>query len=190
MIQIRPITKDITLGTLDLNTFALQQGIELKRDQEKAGARFLIEKLLGPGPFNLHYTHQKKPYLEGRSEHISISHSHDKLVVILNRSQNTGVDIELIRDKVITIKDKFLNPDEALFAGQDVEKLITIWSAKETMYKFYGLGQLDFKVNISVRDFDGSVIFGKIETEGFMKEFHLIRERIDNYILVYILSEI
>jgi 4'-phosphopantetheinyl transferase len=43
------------------------------------------------------------------SKHISISHSHDKLAIIVNEKEATGIDIELIRDKVLKIKHKFLS---------------------------------------------------------------------------------
>ena len=87
----------------------------------------------------------------------------DKLAIIINISENTGIDIELVRDKVLKIQHKFLNKKELLFAKDNVEKLITIWAAKEAMYKVYGLKELDFITNLFVEDFDGAIIFGKIE---------------------------
>jgi 4'-phosphopantetheinyl transferase len=190
LIQIRHITSAISLGILNLKAFSEHYGLAVKRAQEQAGTLFVLRQLLGEPGAELNYTEQRKPYLAGRPEHISISHSHDKLVIILNREKNTGVDIELVRDKVLTVRHKFLNEAEALFAGTDVEKLISIWAAKESMYKYHGLKGLDFKTNISVEDFDGTVIFGKIETGVFKGKFLLIREKIDGYMLVYILDEI
>lgn len=190
MISIRQITPSISIGLLDLKAFSASRHLVVKREQEKAGARFLLAGLFNGEPPELAYTEHNKPYLPGRGEHISISHSHDKLAIILNREKDTGIDIELIRDKVLAVKHKFLSDREAAFAGQDSNTLIAIWAAKEAMYKFHGTKGLDFKTHLSVEDFDGSVIFGKIETEDYNKKFHLIKEQVEEYMLVYILDEI
>ena len=190
MLNIRRINPSISIGLLDLAAFSARHHLLVKREQEKAGARFLLTELFEGLPQELAYTEHNKPYLPGRAEHISISHSHDKLAVILNRHKSTGIDIELIRDKVLAIKHKFLNDGEAAFAGQDSKRLIAIWAAKEAMYKFHGTKGLDFKTHLAVSDFDGNDIFGKIETQDCNKRFHLIREQVEDYMLVYILDEI
>lgn len=190
MVHIRQITPSISLGLLDLRAFSEQRQLLAKREQERAGTKFLLAQLFGGTAPGLAYTEHNKPYLPGRAEHISISHSHDRLAIILNREKSTGIDIELIRDKVRAVKHKFLNAQEALFAGQDSAVLIAIWAAKEAMYKFHGTKGLDFKAHLSVEDFDGSVIFGKIETEDYHKRFHLIKEEVGEYMMVYILDEI
>lgn len=189
MIEIRHIPASISIGLLDLKAFSVQNNLLQKREQEKAGTQFVLGQLFGSLP-ELRYTEHNKPFLAGRTEHISISHSHDRLAIIVNREKDTGIDIELIRDKILAVRHKFLNDREAAFAGADIETLISIWAAKEAMYKCYGLRQLDFKTHLSVRDFDSTFIFGKIETEDFRREFHLKRERIDDYMMVYILNEI
>ncbi len=161
-----------------------------KRELEKAGSLFLLEEMLKTKDFSLEYHPTKKPFLKNRTEHISISHSHDKLAIIINEKENTGIDIELLRDKVLKIQHKFLSPAEMDFAKDDVEKLITIWAAKEAMYKIYGLKELDFIKNLFVQKFDGSVIFGKIDNANFKKQYRLISENIDDYKMVYVLNEI
>ena len=72
--------------------------------------------------WRLDYTPQNKPFIRDSSAHISISHSHDKLAIILNRHKNTGIDIELLRDKILTVRHKFLTAGEQDFAGEDVQK--------------------------------------------------------------------
>jgi len=190
VIEIREITAEISIGLLDLKAFSVQNNVQIKRQLEKAGTRFVLQKLLGTPDFELLYTPENKPFLAGRTDHISISHSHDKLVIIVNNKQNTGIDIELLRDKVLKIRHKFMNANEAVFAGEDIEKLIAIWASKEAMYKSFGLKNLDFKENLSVEDFDGGLILGKIETKDATKKFELVKERIEDYIMVYILKEL
>ena len=190
MIELRAITADLNLGLLDLKEFSKSKQIDIKREQEKAGVNYVLQNLLGTDEFKLFYNASNKPYLEQTGVHISISHSHDKLVVLLNKNENTGVDIELVRDKVLKIKHKFVNEQESLLAGADIDLLITIWAAKEAMYKFYGLKNLDFIKNLSVEDFDLEVFSGNIVVAGFRKKLKLKKEKIENYMLVYILNEV
>ncbi len=190
VINIKKIEPLITVGILDLAAFAAKRKGLTKRELEKAGTLFLLEQMLNTNAFNLEYSLTNKPFLKNRAEHISISHSHDKLAVIINQKENTGIDIELMRDKVLHIRHKFLSEAEALFAKDDVEKLITIWAAKETMYKVYGLKELDFKTHLFVDAFEEEIIFGKINNGSFNKRYRLKCENIDNYKMVYVLNEI
>jgi len=189
VINIRNINNDISVGLLDLQAFAASRGLIAKRDTEKAGALYLLKELLNNTPVELGYSATNKPFLTGRPEHISISHSHDKLAIICNTKSNTGIDIELIRDKVQKIRHKFLNEQELAFAQNDVEKLITYWAAKETLYKVYGLKEMDFKLNLFVDDFSGDTLTGHIKAKGLDKKYTLANERVDEYKLVYVLNE-
>lgn len=191
MTEIRQINTFIKLGLLDLKRFSVEGGPVAKRELEKSGTRYLIEKLLNTSEFQLRYTPQKKPYLEGRTEHISISHSHDWLAIIMNTRENTGIDIELVRDKVKNVQHKFLNEQEKRFALNDTEKLITIWAAKEALYKVYGLKELEFIQHLSVEEFKNGRLFGNILQGDFKKRFELATELVNgNYRLVYVLNEV
>jgi len=150
VINIRKISPTISIGILDLKVFGQEHLNLLKRDLEKTGSLFLLGELLKTNEFELEYTSANKPFLKGRTEHISISHSHDKLAIIIDQNQNTGIDIELIRDKVLKIQHKFLNPAELTFARDHIERLITIWGAKEALYKVYGLKEVDFIKNLFI----------------------------------------
>lgn len=190
MIDIQTINSDISIGILNLKAFSEKFNISLKRELEKAGAKFLLQSLLFTADFELNYTSHNKPFLMNRTDHISISHSHDKLVIILNKKENTGVDIELIRDNVLKIQQKFLNDNEKTAANNNVEKLISYWAAKEVLYKIYGLKNLDFKKNLLIDDVGASTFFGTIEFDGYRKKFKLKKEKIEDYILVYAINEI
>lgn len=190
VVETRIINNDISIGLLDLKAFSKDENTVLKRELEKAGTHFLLRHLLKTDRFELAYTKENKPFLKGRREHLSISHSHDKLVIILNKKENTGIDIELIRDKVKNIQHKFLNETEILFAGNDVDKLITLWAAKESLYKVYGLKEVDFSKNLFVEEFNGTEISGRIELKKLKKNYRLIQENIGEYKMVYVLNEI
>lgn len=190
VINIKKINPFITIGILDLAAFSQRNEGLPKREQEKAGSLFLLKELLKTNKIELGYTPANKPFLTGRTEHISISHSHDKLAVIINESENTGIDIELVRDKVLKIQHKFLNDIEAGYAKDNVEKLITIWATKEALYKIYGLKELDFRTHLFVEEFEKDVIFGKINNGIFNKRFKLLCEDVDDYKMVYVLNEV
>lgn len=190
MITIREINKNIQLGILDLKEFSNQQPLSAKRDLERAGTHFLLKQMLNSESFELAYSNERKPFLRNRKEHISISHSHDKLAIILNTQENTGIDIELIREKVLNIQEKFLNTKEIALANNNVEKLVTFWAVKETLYKIYGLKEIEFIAHLFIESFDALQIKGRIKTENQNKLFLLRHETIDNYKLVYALQEL
>lgn len=190
MLEIRRINKNISIGLLDLAVFSKNEGIFVKREQEKAGTLFLLRNLLNSDEPGLSYTPENKPFLKNRKEHISISHSHDKLVIIVNAAENTGIDIEQIRDKVRNIRHKFLSEKELHFAGEDTDKLVTLWAAKEAMYKVYGLKEVEFIKNLAVEEYTGSELTGSIDMNGLKKNYRLVAEKIDDYKMVYVLHEL
>ena len=190
MITILKPEAFISIGVLNFNEFSFIQPNLSKRELEKAGTIYLLEKLFIGSKVNLKYTVTNKPYLFNRTEHISISHSHDYLVIIVNEKENTGIDIELIRDKVLKLQGKFLNNTELIFAGNNIEKLITLWAAKEALYKVYGLKELDFKTNLIIDNFSDDILVGKIETNSVKKKYKLKCETLGEYKMVYILNEI
>lgn len=190
MFEIREINASIQLGLLDLKAFSQQEGISLKRELEKSGTLYLLKELLGTNHFKLNYLSTRKPVLEASNQHISISHSHDKLAVILDKNAPTGIDIELIRDKVLQIKHKYLTHEELAIAGNNVDTLITFWAAKETLYKVYGLKEVDFKKNLRVSFGNAPYLIGTIHLGDFKKKYNMVSSREGNYRLVYILHEI
>ena len=190
MPEIRDISDHQRLGLLDLRKFGADRGISSGRECETLGTRFLVEKLLNGAPCNILYTQFRKPYLEGRNEKISVSHSHDRLAVLLNTREETGVDIELLREKVLNIRHKFLSESEQRFAGDHIENLISLWAAKEAMYKAYGRKQLDFSRHLTVEPFKGDDLYGTLDTGKVRHDYAMRRERLGEYILVYILHEI
>jgi phosphopantetheinyl transferase len=190
MTDLRSINDNIRLGLLDLKAFSEHNAMLTKRELEKKGTTYLLKQLLGTEHFELAYTSENKPFLKERSEHISISHSHDKLAIIINVKENTGIDIEQIRDKVRNVQTKFLNKKELDFAADDIDRLITLWAAKEALYKVYGLKEVEFIENLFVEQYAGQEITGRIEIKDLKKSYRLIHEKIDGYKLVYILHEL
>lgn len=185
--NIFELDKTCRYGILDISMFKDVP----KREIEAKATRFLLAKLLNNEPHDLAYFETGKPYLKDRSEKISFSHSHDKVAVIIDETRETGIDIELIRDKVKLVAHKFINENERANSEMDrTEKLLVYWAAKETMYKIYGRKNLDFKSNLHVDPFEyddlnGGDIIGHLRIDHFVASYQLTYKRIENYILVY-----
>ncbi len=192
MTEVFNIKKGLYFGLLDLKTFAVSNNLTAKRDIEAKGRDLLIKMLIDEDSVII-YDDKGKPHLTNDPRHISISHSHDKLTIIINEKEATGIDIELIRDKVLKIKHKFLTESELADADDNVEKLLIYWAAKETLYKIYGLKEVDFIANLFVNPFTKhnlGTIIGEIRLPGFKEKFELNYQLIDEYVLVYALTKI
>ncbi len=190
--MIRKINENLQLGILHLPDFTVFTGITAKRELEKKATVFLLQKLFHK-TVELSYNADGKPELPQENCHISISHSHDKLVIICNKLVPTGIDIELIRDKVLKIQDKFLSDLEIRDAKNNVEKLILYWGAKETLFKLYSLKEIVFADHLFIHDFElksEGLLMAEIRLGTFHKKLSLHYEKLEDYMLVYVLEEI
>ena len=180
------------IGLLQLNKFAEVNNLNQKREIETKGKQYLINHLLNK-EIEIQYDENGKHYLLNEYKHISITHSHDKIAIIINDFEKTGIDIELIRDKILKIKHKFLAESELINAENDPEKLLIYWGAKESLYKIYGLKELDFIKNLYINAFiknHSGTIVGNINMTNFNKSYELAYLKIEEYMLVYSLKEI
>ncbi|MCC6182700.1 MAG: 4'-phosphopantetheinyl transferase superfamily protein [Bacteroidia bacterium] len=192
MIQVFNIKKGLFYGVLNLNDFATCNNISGKRDLERKASMYLLEHLLHK-PVNILYNPNGKPYLKDESVHISISHSYDKLAIIINENEKTGIDIERIRDKVKTIKTKFLSESELIDADDDSEKLMIYWAAKETLFKIHGVEGVEFIKHLFVKPFTKhnlGTLIGQINFSGIVEAYELNYQVFENYVLVYPLEKI
>jgi 4'-phosphopantetheinyl transferase len=96
-----------------------------------------------------------KPYLPNLGYHISLSHSYDYAAVIIGKTKPVGVDIELIKHKIKSIRHKFLSDSELAQKqiGDNIEGLYVCWCAKEAIYKWNGRKGLEFKQDIHIKPF-------------------------------------
>ncbi len=190
MFSIRQINPDIRLALLNLKTLLDQHPGLKQRELEKKGTAILLNELFKPEKAELHYDENNKPHILNVSGHISISHSHQRLAIIHNLSAKTGIDIELIREKVKAIQHKFLNDEERKKANNDIETLISYWAVKETLYKIFGHRGIDFKKHLLIEQVDEKRYVGSIEAPEISKKFSLIKEKMDEYVMVYAEKEI
>ncbi len=146
-----------------------------KRLQHLAG-RYLLPELFEDFPLSLiQIADTRKPFLPDEAFHFSISHCGDYAAAIVSRTSRVGVDIEIISEKTQKIRDKFLSVEELeMISTQypliDTQLLTLAWSIKETMFKWYGAGGIDFKKHLHIESisqndnqFVASCIFQKNE---------------------------
>jgi phosphopantetheinyl transferase len=191
LTKIEHINEEIRLGMLDMDQFSLQNAGKEKRVLEGLGSRFLLSELLNSKDFELIYDEYNKPYLNGSQYKISISHSHQWLVIAISNAEEIGVDIELVRDKVERIKHKFATDEELEFAGNNHEKLTYLWAAKEAIYKAYGKKAVDFK-DILIDAFDlsrNNTTNGVLHLQNEARKFELLLKGYEKYVLAITLNE-
>jgi phosphopantetheinyl transferase len=126
-----------------------------KRLQRFAG-RFLLPYLYPDFPYRLiQIADTKKPFLANEAFHFSISHCGDYAAAIVSKSARVGIDIEIPTTKIEKVASKFLHADEQqnLVTG-DLKKLTVLWSAKESVFKWYGDGNVDFSEHIRLQQVD------------------------------------
>ena len=118
-----------------------------------------VRKLLneaGYTDFDLHYDEFGKPYLQD-GKHISITHSHHFSSIIIS-NETVGIDIELQREKIIRIADKFCDAEfqylDRQKIAQYIKKLTIIWGAKEAIFKIRNEKGISFKDHITVNEFN------------------------------------
>ena len=132
-----------------------------KQLQHLAG-RYLLKELYPDFPYELiRIADTRKPFLENEAYHFSISHCGDYAAVLVSSTQRVGVDVELVTQKVARVKHKFLSAKEQemimLIESSTIHflydsMLTAAWSIKESLYKWYGDGEVDFIEHLHIDD--------------------------------------
>ncbi|MBE8725452.1 4'-phosphopantetheinyl transferase family protein [Flavobacterium hungaricum] len=150
--------------------------------------RMLIQEM-GFTDKDLHYDEFGKPYFDCHN-YISITHSYNYAAIIISE-EAVGIDMELQREKIIRIADKFtdyeciyLEPD---FTEEYIKKLTVIWGAKEAIFKIRNEKGISFKDHIRVEDFSLSETqtAASLYFDDLIKDFYVHYLEIENFTLVY-----
>lgn len=124
-----------------------------------------------------------KPFLIGSDVNISISHSFPIAGVMIHLNQSCGIDLELPREKLTTVQNKYLHPSE--FESKDnLEELCKIWSSKEVIYKIFNKRNLSFKKDVQILLEENKGI-GNILRKDEETSFEIHYEWVKNYLIAY-----
>jgi 4'-phosphopantetheinyl transferase EntD len=141
------------------------------RKREWLTVRMLIKELLGEEK-EIAYQPNGKPYLSDGSYFISISHTNYRkmesrtgknqssifgyVAVVLDKEKEVAIDIEKISPRVLKVKERFINAEEAeaISPHNEIIHILLHWSAKEAVFKRMNLKDIDFKEHIHILPFE------------------------------------
>lgn len=153
------------------------------RKLEWLASRWLLHQVTNaPQRFPLAKDAFSKPFfLDQPDLYCSLSHSHG-VVGALTADRNCGCDIQAIVPKMQAIAGKFMGKAEMeavklLTEQERLEWYHLYWTAKESLYKAYGLKALDFREHLFVEQLSwdghsGSAL-GRIAKEGLEQHYRL-----------------
>jgi 4'-phosphopantetheinyl transferase len=177
---------DITDTTL----FRLSTIRSLEHKRGLLSVRRLLQEI-GYSDHDLYYDEFGKPHLKD-GMHISISHSHAFSAVIVS-DKTTGIDLELRRDKIAVIADKFIEPNFILdkTAPDYISKLTVNWGVKEAVFKIRNEKGISFKDHIDVALFEmpDRKTTAALHFNNLRREFDVFFDECGNYTLVYLFEK-
>jgi phosphopantetheinyl transferase len=179
-----------------LSTVPVQREIKHwhKRLQHLAG-RMLLKELYPDFPVEMiQVADTRKPFLENEPFHFSISHCGDYAAAIVSKTHRVGVDVELLNTKIEQIQHKFTSYEELKIftphSAENIQYLTLCWSIKESVFKWWGRGEVDFKKDIVLISATGSTVQGVVKCI-FKNEFELDIHYLffNNNFLTWLLTE-
>lgn len=157
--------------------------------------RLLMHEILGTiDEIKIEYDHNGKPHLQNIAGNISISHTGKYVCVLYHKILKAGVDIERISPRIEKIAFKFVNEEENKFISNDhkLEMLYILWGAKESMFKWYGKGNVDFRKNFNALPFNYSEQ-GELTAQFILNkdicQMTLHYRRMEELMMVYVINK-
>ena len=164
----------------------------LKLRKEKKSKEYFLaaRKLLKNEDLELtiEYDSKGKPYLN-KEKGISISHSNEIVAIGISNEIDFGIDVQFKTDKVFKIQSKFLSQRESKFFEKknDLESLIKVWTAKESIYKALGKEGVSFSKDLEIDAVNDKDLFraGYYKKDNIKIKFDLDFLFIDEYIICH-----
>ena len=159
--------------------------------KQKLAVRTLLDRLFEEKVYLNHHDNGK-PYIENSSINISITHTDKYVAVIVNDSEEVGIDCESLDRDFSAVEKKALSEDEIedLDEDQRNEQLAIYWCAKEAVYKKMSQYNVDFAEQIEIENFrmrgEGALEATFIQKDGFEEEIHLQYMTFDRHVLVWV----
>ncbi len=199
-VSVWKITEDESyfLSGLQLNNEEKEYLQTIKHEGKRLqwlSSRLMIRQYLNTSDFiELKYLEWGQPKLVNFEHHVSISHTSDISAVIVSKDRHVGIDIEQSSRKVEKVAHKFISDKERAQRNCELsqDEMMFIWSAKESLYKFYGNGQVDFKKHLWVKlpeSFSSGITDGLIHRRNYFTEVKIHFQKIEkDYLLCWIME--
>lgn len=162
-----------------------------EKKKEWATARLAIYDALKalevPYPGFFKDEHGKSQAMNGQG-YVSLTHTPGFAGAIFHREQPVGIDMDLVREKILKIGFRFLDPEELDFLEKDPIHYTMAWSAKESIFKCQGKRGVSFRENILLEPFEinATKIKGKIRGTDFADHHYTVDvRRLGDVILTY-----
>ena len=122
--------------------------------------------------------------------HISITHAHKVAAAMMSETHVVGLDVEVQREQLFKISNKFLHPEEKLTIRPDrvLEDLHVYWGAKEALFKIWKKGEVDFSHELRIDPFEATTngqTTGRILKGGQPIECNIHYQHVEDYHLVF-----
>ena len=136
--------------------------LKTRKDKNSKEYFLAVRKLLeNEDPeLTIDYNTKGKPFLN-KQKGISISHSNEIVALGISNEIDFGIDIQHKTDKILKIKNKFLSTNESRFLGKtdNMEFLIKVWSAKESIFKALGKEGVSFSNDLEIDTINDKDLF-------------------------------
>jgi phosphopantetheinyl transferase len=164
--------------------------------KQKLAVRCLLDALFEEKVYLSHHDNGK-PYIENSAMNISITHTNRYVAVILNSTDEVGIDCESLDRDFSAVRKKALSEDEIeevdeIDEDQRNEQLAIYWCAKEAVYKMISQYGVDFAEQIEIDDFrmrgEGELVATFTDKDGFEEEYELEYMTFDRHVLVWVVG--
>ena len=135
-------------------------------------SRYAVQQVTQQSPLELLKDQSGRPFLGVERKPLSLSHC-EGFVAAIHSDVSVGIDVERISSRVQKIKNYFMRDEELDLLGEENEALILAWSAKESIFKWFGEKHLGYKSQLCIRSIDFAEQVMEIEINT--KEYNLIQ---------------
>lgn len=184
------LISQLELGEEDMRIFESLRN--RNRKLQWLGCRMALSHLLQTPAIEIRYDEYGKPSLASGTHTISFSHTGLYAAAMCSTAGIAGIDIELIRDKISRVADRFLALRELqMVSGSDrLETLTLFWAAKEVLYKINGKPDLDMQHDICIESFDylcsaNGELKARLNLQGKATEISVYYQTFDTFILAW-----
>lgn len=135
-------------------------------------SRYVVQQVSQQSPLELIKDQSGRPYCGVERKPLGLSHC-EGFVTAIHADVSVGIDVERISSRVQKIRNYFMRDVELDLMGEENDALILAWSAKESIFKWFGEKHLGYKSQLCIRSID--FIGQAMEIEINTKDYNLIQ---------------